>query len=862
MVQRKVVNKLLGSLKPSSSHHHQDNNIKNRGADMKKKIKKSRSIKHPDMEFLTTTATPTPKVPAQVRDQKSPEKKKSAPKKTPESTPNYMKSTSSSDAKKENSQSHVSFRNLLPLTFHGNKSCSRKASISNNTSEAVSAASNHNKSARPSRASLKLVRTLTKTTSFKPARASAANKCSPLVLTETLDFKRKTCSSTLKDSKFPGYLTLDPGGSEAEGTSAMKVCPYTYCSLNGHHHHHPLPPLKSFLSARRRILKAQRSIKLGCLSPRRSKPSKEAIAEVVNFDNVPSGAESTSKNSMVTPVIIQQEEQDDFFIDIYSNEKETIIADTTKGASKIGSQCNSDENGDMEGNQYGEEVDEEAYLHLLAAEESGDEAESTGRSIIDDLESGNSDMDWEGGRYSTLYLDDVDDADNSVECESFVINQGSILMSDHGALNNSNLERVQTDELKTKSLDEESISSNGDFHEHFQGSGDQTDDQHQLMAADESNGDVKKSNSVGSSTANFSMIPLESDIARVNTQVKDASIQTEVDAFTDYCVNQFVENDDADEQTSHLDFQDMAAQSQAEDEECSRNNVKFYQCDAHIVVNCTNLQPFSGNTLPKKMDSHSETNCFKVNAAEAAVKVAPFTANITIDIILSLQDSSEKNHKDAMERDEKSNQPEPNIDFPGGTQYNTSESEESIDLNIRSCDSTDSSDQPHSAVTEISVAAAAEQELKKIEMDTTSSLGAQHNSMETKEGNLDGEQGKTYKNKNSNWTNKRKISTEEEEGPSEFNPRAPNFLPLEEEQKPEKVDLRHQMIDDRRNTEEWMLDYALQQTLTKLAPARKKKVALLVEAFEKVMPITRCDSQIRHSSVEFAESPRPIQACS
>lgn len=774
MVQRKVSNKLSGgsSLKPSTSQHQQDS-MKNRGADMKKKIKKSRSIKHSDMEFLKKREN----IPHVKREQKSPEK---TTKRKSESTPNYMKSTSSSDAKKENSQSQsqqVSFRNLLtPLMFDkGKNGCRKRNSISNSKS---------NTSESGVQQKLKLVRTLTKTTSFKPSR----NKCSPLVLTETLDFKRKTCSSTLKDAKFPGYLTLDPGGSEAEGTSAINVCPYTYCSLNGHHHHHPLPPLKSFMSARRRMLKTQRSIKLGCLSPRRSsKPNNnnnnEAITEEVK-------AESASNNSMETPVVINQDEHNDFFIDIYSKEKDTTIPD-------------SDENGDiMEEKQYSQDVDQEEEEE---AEESGEY----------DLESGNSDMDWEGRKYSTLYLDDVDD-DNSVEYESSVIHQQSILKSDEAS--------------EIKSFDEESISSNGDFLEHFRGSVNQSYDENQLMAVDEINGEIKNSNS------------MESFKQNLNNQVKDASVQTEVEDEL---------------KTPNLD----SAKSWTGKEECSRNDVNsFYQWDAQIFVNCINLlQHLSGNVPPKKMDSNTETNCFKVNAA--VKEKAPFTANITIEIILTLQqDSSEKNHKDATEKDEKSNQPEANnIDFsPDETQCNTSESEEKFteELNITSheSDSTDSADQSHSAVTEITLAADdAEQESKKIDMDKASSSGSQDDSfMEEMEGD-------------SNCRiNKRKISNEEQEGSSEFNPRAPNFLPLEPEEKPEKVDLRHQMMDDRRNTEEWMIDYALQKTLTKLAPARKKKVALLVEAFEKVMPIIpRCDSQIRQSSSSSAvESPRPIQACS
>ena len=68
------------------------------------------------------------------------------------------------------------------------------------------------------------------------------------------------------------------------------------------------------------------------------------------------------------------------------------------------------------------------------------------------------------------------------------------------------------------------------------------------------------------------------------------------------------------------------------------------------------------------------------------------------------------------------------------------------------------------------------------------------------------------------------------------NSRGPNYLLLEPDPEAEKVNLKHQNMDERKNAEEWMLDYALQKAVAKLTPARSRKVALLVEAFETVIP--------------------------
>ncbi|KAM0947851.1 putative calcium/calmodulin-dependent protein kinase [Dioscorea sansibarensis] len=84
----------------------------------------------------------------------------------------------------------------------------------------------------------------------------------------------------------------------------------------------------------------------------------------------------------------------------------------------------------------------------------------------------------------------------------------------------------------------------------------------------------------------------------------------------------------------------------------------------------------------------------------------------------------------------------------------------------------------------------------------------------------------------------RKERTDEEEMMiRDFNPRSPNFPPCQPEPDNEKVDLKHQEMDDRKNAEEWMVDYALRQAVTKLSPASKRRVALLVKAFETVIPM-------------------------
>ncbi|KAL2480709.1 Uncharacterized protein Adt_33675 [Abeliophyllum distichum] len=76
-----------------------------------------------------------------------------------------------------------------------------------------------------------------------------------------------------------------------------------------------------------------------------------------------------------------------------------------------------------------------------------------------------------------------------------------------------------------------------------------------------------------------------------------------------------------------------------------------------------------------------------------------------------------------------------------------------------------------------------------------------------------------------------------------FNPRTPQHLPLKPDPESEKVNLRPQTVDERKKAEEWMLDYALRQAVSELAPTQKRKVSLLVKAFETVVTPNEENSQ-------------------
>ncbi|KAL2464624.1 uncharacterized protein Fot_52580 [Forsythia ovata] len=70
-----------------------------------------------------------------------------------------------------------------------------------------------------------------------------------------------------------------------------------------------------------------------------------------------------------------------------------------------------------------------------------------------------------------------------------------------------------------------------------------------------------------------------------------------------------------------------------------------------------------------------------------------------------------------------------------------------------------------------------------------------------------------------------------------LNPKKLQLLPLKPDPEAEKFHLRPQTVDERKRAEEWMLDHALQQAVSQFASTEKRKVALLVKAFESVVPL-------------------------
>ncbi|XP_052182261.1 uncharacterized protein LOC127794958 [Diospyros lotus] len=849
MVQRKVTGKLgiqanhvksekiLRSLGPSSPRH----------PDGKSRMKKSRSIKRPDYENLRSS-------PSLRREQLQPGRPPPlvdapAAAATPQRqfSPNYMKSTSSFEARKERS----------PVSSHNSPASvdSKRSKQSSKNSKLGSVSGQKSVKTLTRTSSLKLVRTLTKSPSFKPARSSLPMKCSEVVLCENLNAQRATCSSTLKDSKLPPFLALSPGATESEGTSAMKVCPYTYCSLNGHHHP-PLPPLKCFLSARRHMLKTQKSVKMGCLSPRRRKEKPATYEEDLDSSVInPLMKEEEEDNSMINPLMKEEEEEEadhmDFFIKIYVKDVEDSVG-TTGG---------------------GEERDNEKdkFLPLVGgANETVVEEDGGGQGFESGLEvEPCPEIDFEGNLDETSHS-----ISNEMEIAEFFSEEQNVEAGEEVCSPLSVQEQESPDCLSDQSdLEVESSPST-----EFDGTDSETSDmeweegQYSAPFVDDEAGNLAQTNngsdpalisepafkSVGLATGCFDEISADAGLEEFFEQVSESPGASDL-------LHNFAEPDP-----------EEVYENKTEVSEGALDKGLLLEGEVSIINQVLKQEQATA-------DAGDETNKREPEAAARSL--------IGIPSFESLQCSSEAENDIAKEvtneiklntkaRDSKINQAEAHAhssdkESQSNNQVedqNNSEKDCNQTWSFKISDSVDSENQTHPGLNKVTVDSNSYEDVNQMEVERSDISDPEQSFPSTKLA-ASRKETKTAFTRGTNHSSQEpagvpinlritrgKMPVEELEESKKFNPREPNYLPIELDPEAEKVDLRHQMVDERKNAEEWMVDYALQQAVAKLAPARKRKVALLVEAFEKVTPMSKYGSHVRHTSPAFVHA-RTIQAC-
>jgi Plant calmodulin-binding domain len=647
--------------------------------------------------------------------------------KTMKYLPNYMKPTSSSDAR--NDQLQVTHRNSPSITNSTRKSNPKSASPPSVTSK-------------------------------RKALTPFLKRNKSKVLFQKLNLNRATCSSTLKDSKFPKALDLNPGGTESEGTSLVRVCPYTYCSLNGHVHE-PMPPLKSFLVSKRKLIKTQQSMKLKGFSPFRKRELK--------------------RSKEVSPLF--QEVVNDFIVEIYASTKEKIV-DQVKTEERTAGVCSDSEREeavstalDLKSDFSVEEMD--AMVKLVEYMSCDQEVEAVTEKCSDPLveeigEENSVGFDENCAKFESFkefdadYMDDADVFSDSGSFSSERTDMGSDRSHD------------QLFELNGESVVEEmdmSISSESDFQNEVT-----------VGITEEESGNCSDS--------------------EVVSERKDNEIPS-----------QLLENIDDQKLDCKVNLDDEGNNTDSEVASGSREE-KLYEIETSDISEHEIATRILENT--SKDNEEEETKDDKIQEVEESNSI------IELEEEEYHQEETEMSGELDQSNEKLTNTKEQQEDVNETGMEGDSELQAAENLTRKETESDPEIERPDPNQPKEEAAVA--KETSQIDQLCVAFSEMQ---IEGEDYSFD----PTCQQKSRLIIARRRLRNGEDEYMREFNPRAPNFLPVEPDPESEKVDLRHQMMDERKNAEEWMLDYALRKAVDQLAPARKKKVELLVAAFETVVPV-------------------------
>ncbi|KAL0453170.1 UNVERIFIED_CONTAM: Calmodulin binding protein PICBP [Sesamum latifolium] len=643
--------------------------------------------------------------------------------------------------------------------------------------------------------SLRSVRILIKKTSFKLKRASAK-------VSEDVAVDRATYSSTLKDSKFPEPVEVHNGGTELEKTSAVKVCRYHHCSLHGHCHgsHDPVPPPKRFLYKRRRTLKKQKSILPKTESSNGAKDSsgrkknlqKSRIVPIVETldrqrvsDGITfSGVENENGKDSSAEIYAKQEAQ--LFGDGYDAIREAALIEIAFGA-RIG--------GPSGANGYCFRCS----CHIK------ERVTSSPRQT---------DADLSLRKVASSSLDDGYKSEIPQNGDTYAVD------SNPSVLFEKPKELVGTDVEDTAALDIENQASNKVCPDTPVISSEATRKNSMFSSASDSNSDEEGNITTESTSSRDS----RADNAM---QVKDAETNSPTHEGSKL---QFSKR-------SHMSMWNLIHQHMSSNVAASAEK-QLQRADGESPVDGSDSLPAKESSTSGRELRDSDMGTVNYDSEIQDIEVRKLFAikfvREAIEKILlpEVQDQTSDDQSITGE-----NTPRPEIieknqsEGPQLIENNQSEvcvPENDGETNAHEGDgnmSSNSEKESHTADD------ASGPEVKETDDASCPKITETNTKVVSK----------SEKKAPKHWSNLKKWILlqrfiRELEKVRKFNPRKPRHLPLNPDPEAEKVNLRPQTVDERKNAEEWMLDYALRQAVSQLAPTQKRKVALLVKAFETVVP--------------------------
>ncbi|KAK1576960.1 hypothetical protein Q3G72_017887 [Acer saccharum] len=637
--------------------------------------------------------------------------------------------------------------------------------------------------------SLRPQRILTKTASLKSKRPTR-KKCTQVSEIPYSNVERPTCSSTLKDNKFPHQVEVKTGGGESGGHSAMKVCTYTYCSLHGHRHGN-LPPLKRFVSMRRRLLKKQKSMKPESRSTTKAKRSTnrrigtQTSQIVCNGDSADKEAiQDNIANSSVTKKVFKpglnragHHSGEDKHMGDCESLTETLLGETSSHPHDLS----------FEQHKTSDSLTAkpETQVAFSAVQETSEEGEIAASSTCSRDDEPILSVDHH--KFTKASLPELKD---SIRCDNLSLKLDGIVSSSN--------EEVPMDAIVRQEANGDSAASSTT-----------------RVTGKEKNEIFEPDNTFleGNSPAGDSTLNSNTD--------EPHKIQMENRKYMGFwgLIYQHMKSGIAEEVETELPLDGK------EKEEVKDDNALLQEQES---ISCQSLSGTDQNIGMGECDAGDQKFELWQNDAVKLVQEA-------FDKILSeIPDNSADDQSISSDITSEEDLLEKN-QSDGGERSITSSFE---------CTKESVKQIPE------------ESEVEAIDVNSKTS---------EEEKAASKQENKSSQQISKNWSNLKKVIILKRfvkalEKVRDFNPRKPRFLPVDPDPETEKVNLRHQTVEERKNADEWMLDYALRQVISKLAPAQKRKVDLLVQAFETVTPPTDFKTRLRFNA-ESSSLATPVQAC-
>ncbi|KAL6138035.1 hypothetical protein ACLB2K_063323 [Fragaria x ananassa] len=603
------------------------------------------------------------------------------------------------------------------------------------------------------------------------SKAGVIRKHSEISEFPELGVQRATCSSALKHSKSPPEVKdVHAEGSDSEGTSATKPCPFTYCSLHGHRHTN-VPPLKSLISIRRRLLKTPRGTKLATRSTVKAKKSGK-----IKEDGM---------NKMVSNGLSLVHGTTSSVVEKLGPEETLQVHDETCSKEDEDNYDLSNDSGKL----FGETLEE-------SLQETTDFTTVEHHALLSPTSLG--DLCLEGciEPVSEVTNTDLKEEKCAASCHNECIDFTCTDKS-NSSRPKSIPENVESDDC-TNDLVVESTSDN-ESHEKNCALGCEAPEE-QTIAIEQNDGSLV-TDKVGSLELD------KNESVECSMQAKNHKYITMWKLMYKHAVKG---NPEAVDNPVPLHGEDKEDQVEGTTGVLITNNPSFPETDEHTVP--TNhrggdqtLELCQQNAIDLVQEAFD-----KILLPE--VQGSFFDQSVTSDI------SSDQD----------------------GLQRRIDEGEEHITLTYG-----DSSD--------VRIV----QNTEEAQLEAESSNATKEKAVEVVEDKFEQNTPKRWSSLKKFILLKRFVKAIEKVRNVSY--QKPHFLPVDPDPEAEKNNLRRLELKHSKSADEWMLDYALQKVIAKLSPPQQRRVALLVEAFETVLPFPDIRTHPRSKAIGSTEA--DLQAC-